>query len=289
MAGGIFVSYRRDDSRHAAGRLLDRLRQAYKPRQLFMDVYNLAPGLDFAKEISRQVEACDAMLVVIGPGWLDARGENGARRLDDPDDFVRIEVEAALKRDVRVIPVLVDGAPSPRESDLPKVLRPLARRQSIRLTHERFDTDADELLRWLRDIVKPNQGGLRGLVLGSVGALIGIILGLCSFLPLLVFVPPGTHSPTVAAVLAVGLAVWFPLMVWLAKSAAGSTFKSTSSAACFAAALFCVGGLTIWWNQNLPAGEALILFVILTILAIAAYALFVRISLWRSLVGSGTR
>jgi len=95
MAGGIFVSYRRDDSRHAAGRLLDRLRQSYEPHQLFMDVDNVAPGLDFVKVIEEQVSACDVMLVVIGPNWLDARDKAGVRRLDDPGDFVRLEVEAA--------------------------------------------------------------------------------------------------------------------------------------------------------------------------------------------------
>src|SRR5262245_30179670 len=115
MASGIFVSYRRDDSRHAAGRLLDRLRQTYEPRHLFMDVNDIAPGLDFVKVLSEQVAACDVMLVVIGPNWLDAREDTGKRRLDDPRDFVRIEVEAALRRDVRVIPVLVDGASMPDE------------------------------------------------------------------------------------------------------------------------------------------------------------------------------
>lgn len=155
MAGGIFVSYRRDDSRHAAGRPLDRLRQTYGAHQLFMDVDNVAPGLDFVKVLSEQVAACNVMLVIIGPKWLDARDDAGARRLDKPNDFVRLELEAALKRDVRVIPVLVDGASIPHEDTLPPPLRPLAKRQSVRLTHERFGSEVDDLVRSLRDAVRP--------------------------------------------------------------------------------------------------------------------------------------
>src|SRR6185295_10320490 len=147
--------YRRDDSRHAAGRLLDRLRQSYEPHQLFMDVDNVAPGLDFVQVIEEQVSACDVMLVVIGPNWLDARDEAGARRLDDPHDFVRLEVETALKRDVRVVPVLVDSATVLQEDALPEALRPLAKRQAVRLTHEQFGTEADSLVRSLQDVVRP--------------------------------------------------------------------------------------------------------------------------------------
>jgi hypothetical protein len=159
--GGIFISYRRDDSRHAAGRLWDRLQQAYGPEQLFMDVDNVAPGLDFVRVLSEQVAACAAMLVIIGPNWLDVRDEDGARRLDNPYDFVRIEIEAALARDVRVIPVLVDGARIPRDDVLPEALRPLARRQAVRLTHEQFGADASQLVEALRDVVQPSGGGVR--------------------------------------------------------------------------------------------------------------------------------
>lgn len=188
MAGGIFVSYRRDDSRHAAGRLLDRLRHTYEPHQLFMDVDNVAPGLDFVKVIEEQVAACDVMLVVIGPNWIDARDEGGARRLDNPRDFVRLEVETALKRDVRVIPVLVDAAAIPQEDALPESLRPLAKRQSVRLTHDQFGSEADSLVRSLQDVVRPlgkkswgrlfprTWGRSESLVLVLALAVIGIVL-----------------------------------------------------------------------------------------------------------------
>ena len=113
MGGGIFISYRRDDSRHAAGRLVDRLAQIFPRDQLFMDIDAIEPGLDFEEVINEKLEACDVMLAVIGPNWATSRDESGALRLEDPDDFVRLEIAAALKRDIRVIPVLVDGAKIP--------------------------------------------------------------------------------------------------------------------------------------------------------------------------------
>ncbi len=115
MSGGIFISYRRDDAKHAAGRLVDRLGQTFAKDQLFLDIDNIEPGLDFVKVLSEQVQACDVLQAVIGPGWLDSRDAGGSRRLDNARDFVRIEIEAALARDIRVIPVLVDGAQMPGE------------------------------------------------------------------------------------------------------------------------------------------------------------------------------
>ena len=159
--GGIFISYRRDDSRHAAGRLVDRLAAVYRADQLFMDVDNIDLGLDFAKVLADKVAQCDAMLVVIGPKWLDARDDEGNRRLDDSNDFVRIEVESALARDVRVIPVLVDGAEMPRAEQLPASLRSLTRRQATRLNHERFGSEAEAMTEALARIVRPGKGAGR--------------------------------------------------------------------------------------------------------------------------------
>jgi TIR domain len=147
MAGGIFISYRREDSQHPAGRLADRLGQRFGKHRIFMDVYGIELGLDFLKVISAKLEESVALLVVIGPGWVKAISSDRRRRLDDPDDVVRLEIEAGLKReDVRVIPVLVDGAPMPSSADLPPSLQGLVRRQSVRLTHDAFGTDADRLI-----------------------------------------------------------------------------------------------------------------------------------------------
>lgn len=146
MAGGIFISYRREDSQHAAGRLVDRLTQSFGRDRIFMDVDAIEPGLDFLDVINAKVAESFVFLVVIGPGWANAAGPDGRRRLDNPDDLVRLEIEAGLKRDIRVVPVLVDGAPMPSSAELPPSLQGLVRRQSIRLTHDAFGSDAERLI-----------------------------------------------------------------------------------------------------------------------------------------------
>lgn len=164
MAGGIFISYRRDDSRHVAGRLVDRLAQTFKRDQLFMDVDAIEPGLDFVKVLTEKVQKvrdCDVFLAVVGPQWISATDANGRKRLDDPNDFVRVELEAALQRDIRVIPVLVDGAQMPLANELPEPLSPLARRNAVRLTHERFGSEATALATSLKSVVSRKRSGGR--------------------------------------------------------------------------------------------------------------------------------
>jgi TolA-binding protein len=119
-----------------------------------MDVDSIEPGLDFARVLNDQVAQCDILISVVGKNWIDARDENGARRLDNPDDFVRIEIEAALHQDKRVIPVLVGEAQMPRADQLPDTLRPFARRNAVRLTHERFRADTQALITTLQRALK---------------------------------------------------------------------------------------------------------------------------------------
>ena len=151
MAGTIFINYRRDDSIGMAGRLHDRLAQTFGRDKLFMDVDHIPVGVDFVEHLNSQVAACDAILVVIGPHWLDAKDESGDRRLDNPDDFVAIEIAAALARDIRVIPVLVDGARIPKASQLPDSLKPLARRHAAEVRHSHFGHDAEALVERMRE------------------------------------------------------------------------------------------------------------------------------------------
>jgi uncharacterized membrane protein YhaH (DUF805 family) len=150
VTGRIFISYRRGDSQGAAGRLFDRLLAHFERDQLFIDVDAIEPGVDFAKLLEEQVANCGAFIAVIGPGWLDAKSSSGGRRLDDPNDYVRIEIEAALKRDIRVIPVLVDGASMPPPSALPASLEALSRRNAMELAHHRFAADCDVLAQTIR-------------------------------------------------------------------------------------------------------------------------------------------
>jgi tetratricopeptide (TPR) repeat protein len=150
MTGKIFINYRRGDEPGFTQALFARLEQAFPSDQLFMDVDNIPPGEDFVRMLDTQVAQCDALLAVIGKGWLNATDENGNRRLDDPNDFVRIEIESALKQGKRVIPILVNDARMPRPDDLPESVRPLTRRNAVRLTHERFRADAQGLVKALQ-------------------------------------------------------------------------------------------------------------------------------------------
>jgi hypothetical protein len=154
MQGKIFINYRRDDDPGATGRLFDRLEAHFERDQLFMDVDSIAPGLDFVKVLSEKVTECDVLLAVIGRGWLDAADVTGARRLDNPADFVRIEIETALDRGIRVIPVLMNRAIMPPEDGLPPSLKPLAHRNAVRLSHDRFKADCDTLIEALQKALK---------------------------------------------------------------------------------------------------------------------------------------
>ncbi|MGA8764908.1 MAG: toll/interleukin-1 receptor domain-containing protein [Candidatus Sulfotelmatobacter sp.] len=150
MSGKIFINYRRGDQPGFTQALLGRLEQAFPAEQLFIDVDNIPPGEDFVQVMDSQVAKCDVLLAIIGNGWLDAKDERGSRRLDDPHDFVRIEIESALRQGKRVIPVLVHEARMPRPEELPEAIRPLATRNAVRLTHERFRADVQGLVKALQ-------------------------------------------------------------------------------------------------------------------------------------------
>jgi hypothetical protein len=146
MNGQIFISYRREDASYPAGRLYDNLHSRFPQNEIFMDVDSIKPGIDFIETIEERVGSCDVLVAVIGKRWLSAADEEGQRRLDNPEDFVRVEVGTALKRGVRVIPVLVEGASMPRAAELPEELKPLARRNALSVIHDRFRADSERLV-----------------------------------------------------------------------------------------------------------------------------------------------
>jgi hypothetical protein len=152
MAGKIFLSYRREDAAGFALALFGRLEQSFPAGSLFMDVEGgIGAGQDFVRVIEEQVSACDVMLALIGPDWLTVTDEAGRPRLDNPEDFVRIEVESALRFGKRVIPVLVQKTEMPRADALPELLKALARRNAVGLTQERFKADSQGLIKALED------------------------------------------------------------------------------------------------------------------------------------------
>jgi hypothetical protein len=149
MLGKVFISYRRDDSAGYAGRVHDRLVRDLGVDLLFMDVDSIDLGINFAKVLQDEVAKCEVLLAVIGPHWLVAQDDDGQRRLDNPNDFVRIEIAAALQRDIPVIPVLLDGAKVPKASQLPSELKELALRNALEVRHTSFHSDMDRLIAFL--------------------------------------------------------------------------------------------------------------------------------------------
>ncbi len=142
----IFISYRRDDSGGHAGRLYDRLVQRFGPENVFIDVNTIGPGVDFVEAVNHAVSVCDRLIAVIGREWLAAPGARGGRRLDDPEDLVRLEIASAFERGIQVIPLLVRGAQPPRSTELPDGLKELASLNALEVTDARFHSDLDRLI-----------------------------------------------------------------------------------------------------------------------------------------------
>jgi hypothetical protein len=184
---GIFISYRRRDAISATGRVSDALSRHFRHETVFRDVTALHPGDDYVDTIEESINACDVLLVVIGPRWLSATDGTGQRRLDDPDDEHRIEIETAFKRGVRVIPVLVEGAQMPSQQDLPAALEPLARRHAVAMADDHhWDYDLQRLIGAIeteiqarerkRQIAAPNDARTVGYLI-ALGWLVGAAIG----------------------------------------------------------------------------------------------------------------
>ncbi len=146
----VFICYRRDDSAGYAGRLCDRLVKALGRDRVFRDADGLQPGDNFLQSIRERVSAADVLFVLIGPRWLTAANRDGCRRLDDPHDLVRLEIELGLERNKRVIPIILPGAAMPTEKDLPATMAPLAQCQAVEVREMQFDHDVRHLIAGIR-------------------------------------------------------------------------------------------------------------------------------------------
>ena len=155
---GIFVSYRRDDAAGHAGRLADRLVEHFGRNRIFVDIDSISPGEDFVTVIENAVGSCEILIAVMGQKWLSA---GGTGRLDNPNDFVRLEIATALRRDIRVIPVLVQRASMPKQQDLPEDLVKLTRRNAIELSDQRWQTDVDQLIEVMEKVLAKRAGAGR--------------------------------------------------------------------------------------------------------------------------------
>ncbi|HEX7318426.1 MAG TPA: TIR domain-containing protein [Pyrinomonadaceae bacterium] len=141
----IFLSYRRDDTAGHAGRLRDALVARFGPERVFMDLESIRAGEDFVEVLKKAIDSSGVVVVVIGRQWLSITDKKGNRRLDNPEDFVRLEVETALRRGGSVIPALVQGAQMPAEDALPEPLAKLARRNAIEISDARWVFDVGRL------------------------------------------------------------------------------------------------------------------------------------------------
>jgi TIR domain len=156
----IFISYRRRETAGHAGRLYDGLSEHFGHDRVFMDL-TMEPGVDFAETINEAVGDCGALVALIGDEWISVTDERGRRRIDDPADIHRLEIEAALDRKVLVIPALVQGARMPTEEELPDGLDPLVRRHAVELSEQRWDYDVSRLIGVLERALREDGVGRR--------------------------------------------------------------------------------------------------------------------------------
>jgi hypothetical protein len=153
MKGQIFISYRRQDSIGSTGRLYDRLIDHFTPDKIFMDIDTIPLGEDFLKVIEQAINESDILLVVIGRHWLNFADKQGARLLDNPEDFVRIEIRTALAQNIKIVPVLVENATMPSAKDLPDDLKALSTRNAVEISYTRFNFDTEKLIVFLKKII----------------------------------------------------------------------------------------------------------------------------------------
>ena len=150
----VFISYRRDDAGGWAGRMEDDLADRFGSERVFRDI-KIPAGVDYEQHIEQVLDACHVVVVVIGPEWATLKNEDGTLRLEQSDDLLRREIERALaRRDVEVIPVLVQRARMPAAHSLPPELRALARRQAIELSDSRWNHDMGQLIAQLCDVLE---------------------------------------------------------------------------------------------------------------------------------------
>lgn len=147
----IFVSYRHADSPDVTGRITDRLVDEFGADEIFVDRYAIPLGQDFRAEIDDKLSRCEVVLAIVGPGWIGPAGD-ARSRLDDPEDYVRVEIETALKRGIPVIPILVQGTAMPAHQTLPPSLREFAFRNAAQVRPDPdFHNDMDRLVGGLRE------------------------------------------------------------------------------------------------------------------------------------------
>jgi TIR domain len=160
----IMISYRRDDTTDVTGRIYDRLTDAFGKESVFRDVDSIPLGVNFKQYLDATISQCRALVVVIGRKWLTIADASGRRRLDDPRDVVRLEIQTALERKLAIVPVLVQGASMPEDATLPAAIRELALCNGATIGQDpHFDGDIERLIRNLEAIAVVSSPGERSV------------------------------------------------------------------------------------------------------------------------------
>jgi hypothetical protein len=175
MTSGIFISYRRSDSKSDARSICQRLEKTFAKRKVFIDVDSIRPGEDFQSVLKNDLEKCSIMVVVIGPRWLELLRPSGPADSETSHDYVYLEVASALERKLPIFPVLVDGATMPEAKDLPDNLKPLAFRQAYSVRHDSFPRDMSGLEQELRRSVSTPATWKVTVIAGPFIILLGAI------------------------------------------------------------------------------------------------------------------
>jgi hypothetical protein len=174
----LFINYRRDDTSGYSGRLEERLASTFGSDAVFMDLGDIQAGTNFVRAIDESLTRCDVMVVLIGRRWLEAKDASGRRRLDKPDDFVRLEIAKALERKMRILPVLVNSATMPSASDLPAPIAGLASIQALELSDERWNYDCEQLISAIEGARRSSNRKLWMAIPVGILAVVGIIFAL---------------------------------------------------------------------------------------------------------------
>lgn len=157
MRGTIFINYRKDDSSWNALALYNELQKYFPKESIFKDFNTIRPGDDFVESIQKALSHCNVLLIVMSKNWLEVKDKHGNRRLNDPDDLVRIEISTAIERNIQVIPVLFDNIPMPTSAELPENLRSLPRRQYVEIETTRFEADVKKLAEAIKELLPPED------------------------------------------------------------------------------------------------------------------------------------
>ncbi len=153
MRGGVFISYRREGSAASARLIRNGLARSLGSENIFFDVDSTPLGTDFTETLNQRLAVCHALIAVIGKDWTSTTDQENRRRIDNPSDYVRVEIETALMRSIPVIPTLVQGAPMPRPEDLPETLKKLTDMQGLELSDSNFNSDIKRLINGVRAIM----------------------------------------------------------------------------------------------------------------------------------------